>query len=193
MRSWSLADVADVEVPPVVTTPAAAAVAAPRQPRAAISRRTVLQALTLSAATIGWTAVGWTLPSAQRKAYAETGPGGLTGWNSNTCADAYPSGYGEQASTDGSGYPAACYGSSRIGPAWCSSGWFKSGTFNVYNGHDYYTPISTACGASTTKKNAWRWSTGGHIYRCSDGNYSYDRLGGARQGPYFAVCQYRVS
>jgi hypothetical protein len=152
------------------------------------TRRVVLRAMTLGALTVGAVVADWGsrfVPGAR----AETGPGGLTGWDRNDCKDAYPNGYSEQKDNVGSyiNSAAACFGGDYRGSTYCSSGWHRSGTVRdapvVYT----YTPISTLCGAST-KKNAWRWTAGGTWWRCSDGRMTVSA--GGTSHTYTTICRY---
>lgn len=159
-------------------------------------RRTVLRSVGLAGATAGATVLGWS-PFGASAARAETSPTGLVGWDANDCKDAYPNGYSEQRDTTGAyvNSGAACYGGRVMGSTMCDSygwhrsdrtssgGWFGSTTTS-------YRPVSSACGATTTK-NAWRWTVNGVTYRCSDGvttvsswwqNYSY-----------LSICRAKVS
>src|SRR6185436_12415887 len=66
------------------------------------NRRVVLRAMTLGALTVGAVVGDWStrlLPGGVAR--AETGPGGLLGWDRNDCKDAYPNGYPEQPDTEG--------------------------------------------------------------------------------------------
>lgn len=135
-------------------------------------RRTVLRGIALSGATIGATALGWSPLSRISGASAETSPTGLTGWDATDCRDAYPNGYNEERDNVGvyTSQPGACFGGYRIGSTLCdSTGWHRSDTVRTsWSQTTSYRPISSACGATTTK-NAWKWTVNGVTYRCSDG------------------------
>jgi hypothetical protein len=155
------------------------------------SRRTVLKAITLGALTLGASVleVGGSVLGAGR-AWAESGPFGLQGWDNTHCRDAYPTGYNEVADTSGlyvNTY-AACFGGAYRGSDYCDAGWHKYGTFIQNDIQVDHVPISTACGMLVTK-NAWRWTTvDGHVYRCSDGFSTY--WGGGMNGVTFlTICR----
>lgn len=159
------------------------------------SRRTVLRGVALSGATMGAVALGWSPLSKAPVAAAETSPTGLTGWDAIDCKDGYPQGYAEERDNVGiyTNEPAACYGGYMIGSSLCdSTGWHK----NTYERYSYaetrsFRPISTACGATTTK-NAWKWTVNGVTYRCSDGAMSVYYYG-YRYYTYLTICRARVS
>lgn len=157
-------------------------------------RRTVLKGVALAGATIGATALGWSPLGGSRAAFAETSPGGLQGWDAMDCKDAYPNGYNEQRDTTGAfvNEPGACFGGSEMGSTLCdSTGWHRSDTVSSgFLQQTAYRPISTACGASTTK-NAWRWTVNGVTYRCSDGTKSL-RVFGINWYTYLTICRARV-
>lgn len=156
-------------------------------------RRTVLKGVALAGATIGATALGWA-PLGSFQARAETSPSGLNGWDALDCRDAYPNGYAEQRDTTGSyvNEPAACFGGSEMGSTLCdATGWHRADTVRQsWSTTLAYRPISTACGASTTK-NAWRWTVDGVTYRCSDGTKSV-RYFGVSWYTYLTICRSRV-
>lgn len=152
-----------------------------------VRRRTVLKGVTLSAIALGTGALSMAGAS---KAAAETSPTGLTGWDANDCKDAYPNGYNEQRDNYGiyTAEPGACFGGTFIGSNFCdAAGWYRNET-DRYN--QTYRPISSACGATSTK-NAWRWTVNGVTYRCSDGRITipsywyYSRT-------YLAICRAKV-
>ncbi|QQS00028.1 MAG: hypothetical protein IPK37_13905 [Austwickia sp.] len=127
-------------------------------------RRTVLRAMALAGATIGATALGWSPLGRAGQARAETSPTGLTGWDALDCKDAYPNGYAEERDNVGvyTAEPGACFGGYYIGSTMCdSTGWHKAVSERIsWSQTRSYRPISTACGATTTK-NAWRWTVNG--------------------------------
>jgi hypothetical protein len=148
--------------------------------------------MALGAMTAGVTAADWSgrlLPA--RQALAETGPGGLRGWDRTDCKDAYPNGYSEDRDNTGAyiNRTGACFGGVYRGSNYCSSGWHRSGTQYTGDGTSYtYTPVSNICGVSTTK-NAWKWTTpDGVWWRCSDGKTQY-RSGGSTS-TYATICRY---
>lgn len=155
-------------------------------------RRTVLRSTLLAASAAGATVLGWS-PLGLKAASAETSPTGLTGWDANDCRDGYPNGYNEQRDTEGAyvNEPAACYGGRVMGSTMCdSAGWHKSGSSgNWFSGTKSYRPISTACGATTTK-NAWRWTVNGVTYRCSDGVTTVSSW--FQYYSYLSICRARV-
>ncbi len=155
-------------------------------------RRTVVRGMVLGAATLGTlvaTSAGRLAPAAR----AETGPGGLTGWDRSDCKDAYPNGYAEQTDNVGAwtAWAGACFGGNYRGSTYCTSvsGWHKSGTVYDAPVTYYYKPISTACG-TTTKKNAWRWTVSSYVWRCSDGNTTVSS--GGTSHTYFTICRARL-
>lgn len=156
-------------------------------------RRTVLRGMALSGATVGAVALGWSPLGKASSASAETSPTGLTGWDANDCKDGYPNGYAESRDTEGAytAEPAACYGGYIIGSTMCDSyGWHKTESKQLsWVQSVKRRPISTACGATTTK-NAWRWTVNGTTYRCSDGvsTYYYWGLGYS----YLTICRAKV-
>lgn len=156
--------------------------------KAPARRRTVLRGVALSSLTLGATALSWSPLAGQRAARAENGPNGLRGWDRNDCRDAYPDGYSEQQDTGGSyrNEPAACFGGDFMGSMYCTSGWHKRGTERDAPVVYVYTPISTACGSSSTK-NAWKWRVGGRTWRCSDGNTRVSAGGSTRT--YLTICR----
>jgi hypothetical protein len=153
------------------------------------TRRVVLRAMTLGALTVGAVVADWSsrlVPGAR----AETGPNGLTGWDRNDCRDAYPNGYNEVRDNVGAyiNSAAACFGGSYRGSTYCASGWHRRGTVRDAPVTYTYTPISTACG-TTTKKNAWRWTTpNGLWWRCSDGHTTVSA--GGTSNTYLTICRY---
>jgi hypothetical protein len=198
-----LARIPDAYSAPAQAAPSAA-MSAVRRP---YGRRTVLRAAVLGALTAGAVVADWAgrvLPG--RPAHAESGPGGLTGWDNVNCEDAYPKwhdyrtgidwpgGYNQQQDASGAyrNYPyvAACFGGF-ISSNYCSGGWHRSGS-QFSGGVVYtYTPITTACGARPdgATRNAWRWRTTSSVtgtltWRCSDGT---TRAGSGL--PYLTVCR----
>jgi hypothetical protein len=144
------------------------------------SRRNVLRAITFAAVGLGAAALTLPWSTRGRRAFAETGRGGLLGFDNAHCLDAYPNGYGEHydsggAYTSRNGYAAACTGGAYISNSYCLFGW-----------HRY--PRSDRCGPSGHTRNAWRWTTSdGRVYRCSDGNWIINGRS------YFTVCRARVA
>ncbi|MEU6024986.1 hypothetical protein ACGFIK_09820 [Micromonospora sp. NPDC048871] len=152
-------------------------------------RRTVLRGIAFSAFAVGGFVASTTARFAS-PAHAETGPGGLTGWDRNDCKDAYPNGYSEQKDNVGAytSRAGACFGGVYRGSTYCASGWHRSGTVRDAPVVYYYKPVSNACG-TTTKKNAWRWTTpDGVWWRCSDGNTTVSA--GGTSNTYFTICRY---
>lgn len=157
-------------------------------------RRTVLRAMALAGATIGATALGWSPLGRAGQARAETSPTGLTGWDALDCKDAYPNGYAEERDNVGvyTAEPGACFGGYYIGSTMCdSTGWHKAVSERIsWSQTRSYRPISTACGATTTK-NAWRWTVNGVTYRCSDGVMSV-KYYGMTWYSYLTICRAKV-
>jgi hypothetical protein len=138
-------------------------------------RRTVLRGIALGALTVGASALNWSGAVTTRRARAETGRYGLQGWDRTDCRDAYPAGYDQLGDTSGDyvNTYAACFGGSWRGSDLCEAGWHKYGTWMYGDVRADHVPISSSCGATTTK-NAWRWTTpDGAVYRCSDGYTTY--------------------
>jgi hypothetical protein len=161
-----------------------------RDLRVSASRRTVLKAMALAGMTIGAAVLDWSGAFGDRRAWAESGPYGLQGWDRNDCHDAYPTGYPEVADTNGlyMNTYAACFGGSWRGSDYCDAGWHKYGTWNQGDMQVDHVPISSACGTLVTK-NSWRWTTpDGKVYRCSDGFSTF--WGGGQSGQtYLTICR----
>ncbi|MBP2474638.1 hypothetical protein JOF53_003510 [Crossiella equi] len=150
-----------------------------RQPA---TRRGVLRGITLSALTVGGLSLTWR----PRAARAETGPGGLPGWDRNDCRDAYPRGYPESPDTGGAyaGQPGACFGGNFRSSEYCRYGWHRGDS----TGDIQYTTVSSSCSG----KNAWKWTTpDGRVYRCSDGTTTITRHGTTNS--YFTICRALVA
>lgn len=142
------------------------------------TRRGVLRGVALSALTLG----AFTLTWGRREAAAETGPGGLAGWDRNDCKDAYPQGYDEQPDTGGRyrTAAAACFGGEFRSSEYCANGWHRADT----QGSQTYATVSSSCNG----KNAWKWRTpDGRVYRCSDGNLTVTKSG--TTNTYFTICR----
>ncbi len=156
-------------------------------------RRTVLRGVALAGASIGASALTWG-QAGTPTAHAETSPTGLTGWDRNDCRDAYPNGYNEMRDNTGiyTNEPGACFGGSYVGSTLCdSTGWHRADSQRIsWSRTNSYRPISTACGATTTK-NAWRWTVNGVTYRCSDGIMSVKYFGSTWY-TYLTICRARV-
>lgn len=156
-------------------------------------RRSVLRSMGLGGAAAGAMVLGWSPLSRGSAAFAETSPTGLQGWDANDCKDAYPNGYYETPDTEGDfvSQPGACYGGRVIGSTMCdSAGWHRSDTTGDWRSGTSYRPVSTACGATSTK-NAWRWTVNGVTYRCSDGVTTVSN--GWRRYSYLSICRSQVS
>lgn len=144
------------------------------------SRRSALRAVAVAAVGLGAAALALSWPTRTRRAYAETGRGGLLGFNDARCRDSYPSGYRERADSGGAytsrnGYAAACTGGTYISNGYCLFGWHRN-------------PRSDRCGPVGNRRNAWRWTTpDGKVFRCSDGNWVISGRS------YFTVCRARVA
>lgn len=181
----TLADIPDVDAPSAQPTTALTGLGS------LAKRRTVLRGMALAGATIGAGALGVVNG---RRAGAETSPTGLQGWDAIDCSDAYPRGYNEQRDTTGDfvNEPGACFGGSQMGSTLCdSTGWHRSDTVYVSSSRsNSYRPISSACGATSTK-NAWKWTVNGVTYRCSDGVMSV-RYWGRTWYSYLTICRARV-
>jgi hypothetical protein len=147
------------------------------------TRRSVIRGIGLSALTVGTLSLTW----GAWRGMAETGPGGLPGWDRNDCKDAYPDGYEEQPDTDGEfkNSPAACFGGELISSEFCANGWYRADETREGDTTRKYGPVSTDCGES---KNAWRWTTpDGKVYRCSDGNMTVTANG--QTNTVFSICR----
>lgn len=187
--TFTLTDIPLTESPADTESPATTTLGELRTPT---SRRSVLRGVTVSALTVGALALTWGTSRTQRAA-AETGPGGLTGWDRNDCKDAYPQGYEETPDDDSSDYrtaAAACFGSTYISSTNCVDGWFRTDTVTEGGVTKKFVPVSGACGPSGNH-NAWRWQTpDGKIYRCGDGDVTVTESGG--ENTYFAICRAEV-
>ncbi|WP_433368801.1 hypothetical protein [Streptosporangium sp. CA-115845] len=126
------------------------------------SRRTALKSLAVGAVTAALVPLEWVFT----KGMALAGP--TSEWTGAGCADSYPNGYTQQANNWWSSGAATCFGGWRRGSYPCASGWHFEG-WRGYSDEGYTSNrIATACGSGGTKKNAWRWTTSGLVYRCSD-------------------------
>lgn len=154
------------------------------------SRRTVLRGIALSGLTVGTLALSWGSVEG-RRAFAETGPGGLDGWDRNDCRDAYPHGYDAHPDLPGSEYhraPAACFGSTFISSEYCENSWHRAGDERRLGIGRSHRPLSVACEG----KSAWRWTTpDGTVYRCSDGLTTVTV--GSLENTYFSICRAEVA
>ncbi|WP_410672830.1 hypothetical protein [Amycolatopsis sp. cmx-4-68] len=158
--------------------------------KAAGTRRTFLRAVALGVLTIGATALDWSGLSRGRWANAESGPGGMQGWDRNDCHDAYATGYAELLDTSGAyvNTYAACFGGFWRGSTYCEAGWHKYGTWNENGVQVDHQPLSNTCG-QTVAKNAWRWTTPDKkVYRCSDG-FSTFWGNGYNGQTYLTICR----
>ncbi|WP_166353467.1 hypothetical protein [Phytoactinopolyspora limicola] len=123
-----------------------------------MSRRAVVKALAVGAVAATLVPLDWAL--ARREA-AAAGP--TSSWNHPRCGD-YMSYTTEANNWPSSGYR-ACYGGSLRGTFPCNSnkfhfeGWKQQGSTSKH----YSYRVATCKG-----KNAWRWTTQGNVYRCSD-------------------------
>jgi hypothetical protein len=157
-------------------------------------RRTVLRGVALGAMTVGATALDWSGLFSGRAARAETGPGGLWGWDRNDCTDAYPNGYNEAPDTGGAfAGTAACFGGTARGNHFCSgSGWFKNGVLKEGKLRDITATYVPKYFCGSPPHNAWKWTTpDGLVYRCSDG-YKTIEPSDAIPQTFFAICRARV-
>jgi hypothetical protein len=140
--------------------------AAPSEIRAKIanstpSRRNILRGLVVAAGVAVLAPFEWLL---SRRA-AMAGP--TSEWTASNCSDAYPGGYAEAGNNWWSEGPAACFGGWRRGSFPCGGGFHFEG-FRSYGDEGYTSArIDTLCG-SGAKRNAWRWTAAGAVYRCSD-------------------------
>ncbi|MET8677168.1 hypothetical protein ABZW18_06130 [Streptomyces sp. NPDC004647] len=164
------------------------------------SRRSVLRGMALSALTVGALSLTW---GNSGRAMAETGPNGLTGWDSNDCKDAYPvrdgfpnGGYDEGPDTGGEfNGSAACFGGEEMSSEYCdANGWYRSDEKQEGDTVTKYTPVSTSCGTEQAGfKNAWKWKTpDGKVYRCSDGSMTVT-VDGEETRNVFSICRALVS
>jgi hypothetical protein len=157
-----------------------------RDLKVAGGRRSVLRAAALGAMTLGAATLDLSGVFGTRSAKAEWGPYGMQGWDRNDCADAYPGGYNEVNDTNGYYLgTAACFGGTWRGSNYCYGGWHKNGTWYYGSIRGDSVPVYSSCSG----RNAWRWTTGGMWYRCSDGNTTF--YGGGYNGQtYFTICRY---
>src|SRR5262245_50999902 len=98
--------------------------------RVKAGRRSVLRGVALGAMTLGAVTVNWTNKFTAAPAYAESGPGGVQGWDRTDCQDAYPGGYNEKKDTGGAyvNNTGACWGATYIASTYCSAGWHRTDT-----------------------------------------------------------------
>ncbi|GAA2415196.1 hypothetical protein [Nonomuraea africana] len=126
------------------------------------SRRSALKGLGVAVATAALVPLEWVFTKSMALAAGPTSE-----WTRSNCTDGYPNGYGQQSNNWWVGGTATCFGGWRRGSYPCSGGYH----FEGWRGYsdEGYTSSRTAsyCGTSSTR-NAWRWTTSGLVYRCSD-------------------------
>lgn len=126
------------------------------------SRRSIMRGMAVAAAAAVLVPFEWVMT--RRAAFA----GPTSEYTASNCSDAYPGGYGEQANNWWSSGPAACFGGWRRGSYPCAGGYHFEG-WRGYSDEGYTSSrVDTACGPAGRKRNAWRWTAGGGLYRCSD-------------------------
>jgi hypothetical protein len=126
------------------------------------SRRNILRGLVVAAAAAVLVPFNWVWSRRSAKA------GPTSEYTASNCSDAYPNGYAEVANNWWSDGPAACFGGWRMGSYPCAGGYHFEG-FRSYSDEGYTSNrIDTGCGPAGRKRNAWRWTAGGGLYRCSD-------------------------
>lgn len=147
-------------------------------------RRTVLRVLGVAALSVGGTVLSW--GTMAKPAWAETGPGGLRGW------DVCRVDYAPDADTSGAyvNRPAACNSGTYRGSTYCRSGWHRTDTAVQGPATIDYNAVSNRCWSSSDGRNSWRWAAGGVTYRCSDGNAKACASGGCSS--YNTVCRAAV-
>jgi len=149
-------------------------------------RRSVIRGIALGALTVGASVATFATLDRRSVARAETGPGGLLGWDRNDCRDAFANGYTEQRDNVGAytGRQAACYGGNYMGSIYCKSGWHRSDTVHAGPSSTYYRTRPYSC----SDRNAWRWTTpDGSRWRCSDGTTTI--VGGSSSLLYYTTCR----
>ncbi|MDX3104764.1 hypothetical protein [Nonomuraea angiospora] len=139
---------------------------APSRVRSAIAltptaRRTVLKGLFVAISTAALVPFEWAL---SRRAANAVGP--TSEWTATNCRDGYPNGYGEQANNWWTGGYSTCFGGWRRGSYPCNSNQRHFEGFRSYSDEGYTSNRVTTCSG----RNAWRWTAGGSLYRCSDAN-----------------------
>ncbi|WP_214413093.1 hypothetical protein [Sphaerisporangium fuscum] len=130
-----------------------------------VSRRGLLKGLAISAMTAALVPFDWFV---SRRAAHAVGP--TSEWTGADCKDSYPGGYEQERANWWAG-PAVCYGGWRIGSYPCNTNNRHFEGERVHkNGEEVYKAyrIDTACGEGDKTRNAWRWTYGGGVYRCSD-------------------------
>lgn len=135
-----------------------------------ISRRTVAKGAMVAAGGAALGVVGGAFSRFPRTANAVVG----NEYDANHCGN-----YGSWEGYDDKSTQTPCVGGT-YGSQYCGSdGWFLQQTSGSWSS----TPVK-ACGDNTTKRNAWRWNSGGSAYRCADGVQGYS-------GQYlaFRICQ----
>jgi hypothetical protein len=149
-------------------------------------RRSILRAMALGAMTVGAITVDWSNKLTSKPVYAESGPGGVQGWDRTDCLDAYPGGYAEVRDNVGAhtGKAGACFGATYIGSTYCASGWHRTGTVHDSPVVYYYAMLPTRCAG----KGAWKWTAAGTWWRCADGQTTVS--GGGSSNTYTTICRY---
>jgi hypothetical protein len=149
-------------------------------------RRAILRMVGLSALALGGTVLNWGARGTTGQARAETGPGGLLGWDD--CGGDY-----DPDPDTGGAYvdePGACNGGSYRASTYCKDGWHRTDRVSQGSATIEYRAVSNRCWSASEGRNSWRWKAGGHTYRCSDGNaYACTNDGCGR---YNTVCRARV-
>jgi hypothetical protein len=155
-------------------------------------RRDFLKMVVNAGLAVGVAALSAPFLGKAMPAFAESGPGGLSGHDGCGGID-----YTPQSDTHGMYVSAkpACYGGSYRGWNWCSSsGWHESTWRRSANNQWcwHMSPRSDVCGSPA--RNAWRWTTSdGKTWRCSDGNSLVFRMSdGKCFGPYLSICRAKV-
>ncbi|MGW4475339.1 hypothetical protein ACWENQ_37210 [Nonomuraea sp. NPDC004354] len=150
-------------IPSAETAPEGAAPSLVRSliPDAPVARRTVLRGLLVGAISATLVPFEWVL--SKRAAHA-AGP--TSEWTAANCSDGYPYGYGEGANNWWVDNKKVCFGGWRMGSYPCSSG---SRGYHFEGWRGYYDEGYTSTRVTTcSRRNAWRWTSSGTTYRCSD-------------------------
>lgn len=136
----------------------------PSQVRSSIAnmpaaRRTVLKGMLVAAGAAALVPLDWAL---SRRAARAAGP--TSEWTASNCRDGYPNGYGEGSNNWWVDGKKVCFGGWRMGSYPCNSNKRHFEGWRGYHDEGYTSNRVTTC----ANRNAWRWTSGGGLYRCSD-------------------------
>lgn len=129
------------------------------------NRRTALRMLFVGITTAALVPFEWLY---SKRTASAAGP--TSEFTNAGCNPPYTSGYTEQTNSYGVPSGAQCFGGIRRSGLLCSSGRHREGVFTPVSGETFTSNrIDTSCGAPTPGyRNAWRWTSQGTVYRCSD-------------------------